>query len=405
MTQATLLLIHWPGTTSRHFGIESGTGQILTKDPLDYDAQGSYLVTVQVTDGADDGGAEDTSIDDTIEVTIRVSVTIDLSDWTAEDYETNTQYCASGTWTVDSNGRAKETRGQAPSILHGDFDAYGKRLTATVRPGNDDDFFGFVVGFNSGDSTNADANYLLIDWKKQSQSFDFGGDSTSSGGSAEVGLRLSRVTGVPDCDEFWQHANLDGTGESSGLGELQEADSKGSTRYSSQDYEFVIDFGSESIEVYLDGRLELDLDGEFSNGRFGAYAMLHNSAMFWDFSYTRWQLSLHHCSSGPTRQRHPLFQHIESRCGPHSHSRRPRRQHRQRDVAVGKLPESRTRDMDGHLRGQYSQLHSTAIRLREICFVPKSPTTTRRVQAGWPPAPLPPPRTSRGLSRSPQMRP
>ncbi len=269
-----------------HFGIESGTGQILTKDPLDYDAQGSYLVTVQVTDGADDGGAEDTSIDDTIEVTIRVSVTIDLSDWTAEDYETNTQYCASGTWTVDSNGRAKETRGQAPSILHGDFDAYGKRLTATVRPGNDDDFFGFVVGFNSGDSTNADANYLLIDWKQKPQSFDFGGDSTSSGGSAEVGLRLSRVTGIPDCDEFWQHANLDGTGESSGLGELQEADSKGSTRYSSQDYEFVIDFGSESIEVYLDGRLELDLDGEFSNGRFGAYAMLHNSAIFWDFSYT-----------------------------------------------------------------------------------------------------------------------
>ena len=80
--------------------------------------------------------------------------------------------------------------------------------------------------------------------------------------------------------------NLDGTGESSGLGELQEADSKGSTRYSSQDYEFVIDFGSESIEVYLDGRLELDLDGEFNNGNFGAYAMLHNSATFWDFSYT-----------------------------------------------------------------------------------------------------------------------
>ena len=274
------------GDDARHFGIESETGQILTKDPLDYDAQGSYLVTVQVTDGADDGGAEDTSIDDTLEVTIRVSVAVDLTDWTAEDYETNTQYCASGTWTVDSDGKAKETGGEAPSILYGDFDAYGKRLTGKVNPGSDDDFFGFVVGFNGGDSTNAYADYLLIDWKQKPQNFDFGGDSTSAGGSAERGLRLSRVTGIPDCDEFWQHANLDGTGESSGLRELQEADSKGSTRYSSQDYEFVIDFGSESIEVYLDGRLELDLDGEFSNGRFGAYAMLHNSAIFWDFSYT-----------------------------------------------------------------------------------------------------------------------
>ena len=286
LTPATLLLTHWPGNDAGHFGIESETGQILTKDPLDYDAQGSYLVTVQVTDGADDGGAEDTSIDDTIEVTIRVSVTIDLNDWTAEDYETNTQYCASGTWTVDSNGRAKETRGQAPSILNGDFDAYGKRLTATVHPGNDDDFFGFVVGFNSGDSTNADANYLLIDWKKSTQDFNFSGDSTSPGGEAEVGLRLSRVTGIPDCDEFWQHADLDGTPDASGVEELQKGASKGDSRYDRQNYEFVIDFGSGSIEVYLDGRLELDLDGEFSDGRFGTYAMLHNSATFWDFSYT-----------------------------------------------------------------------------------------------------------------------
>ena len=274
------------GDDARQFGIESETGQILTKDPLDYDAQGSYLVTVQVTDGADDGGAEDTSIDDTIEVTIRVSVTIDLNDWTAEDYETNTQYCASGTWAVDSNGRAKETRGQAPSILYGDFDAYGKRLTGKVNPGSDDDFVGFVVGFNGGDSTNADADYLLIDWKQKPQNFDFGGDSTSAGGSAERGLRLSWVTGIPDCDEFWQHANLDGTPVTSGLEEVQQADINGSTHYTRQNYEFVIDFGAESIEVYLGGRLELDFDGEFSNGRFGAYAMLHNSATFWDFSYT-----------------------------------------------------------------------------------------------------------------------
>ena len=274
------------GDDAGHFGFESGTGQILTKDPLDYDAQGSYLVTVQVTDGADDGGAEDTSIDDTIEVTIRVSVTIDLNDWTAEDYESDTPYCASGTWTVDSNGQARETGNQAPSILHGDFDAYGKRLTATMNPGRDNAFVGFVVGFNGGDSSNANADYLLIDWMYRNREFDFNGDSVSPGGWAARGLRLSRVTGIPDCDEFWQHANLDGTPDTSGLEELQQADTNGSTRYNRQNYEFAIDFGAESIEIYLDGSLELDFDGEFSNGRFGAYAMLHNSATFWDFSYT-----------------------------------------------------------------------------------------------------------------------
>ena len=274
------------GDDAGHFGIESGTGQILSKDPLDYDAQSSYLVTVQVTDGANDGGAEDTSIDDTIKVTIRVSVTIDLNDWTAEDYESDTPYCASGTWTVDSNGQARETGNQAPSILHGDFDAYGKRLTATMNPGRDNAFVGFVVGFNGGDSSNANADYLLIDWMYRNREFDFNGDSVSPGGWAARGLRLSQVTGIPDCDEFWQHANLDGTPDTSGLEELQQADTNGSTRYNRQNYEFAIDFGAESIEVYLDGSLELDFDGEFSNGRFGAYAMLHNSATFWDFSYT-----------------------------------------------------------------------------------------------------------------------
>ena len=270
------------GDDAGHFGIESGTGQILTKDPLDYDAQGSYLVTVQVTDGADDGGAEDTSIDDTLEVTIRVSVAVDLTDWTAEDYDSDTRYCASGGWTVGANGRAKETGGEAPSILYGDFDAYGKRLTATLDPGRDNDFVGFVVGFNDGDSTNANANYLLIDWMQVRQGWDFNGHE----GNAERGLRLSRVTGIPDCDEFWQHAELDSTQDTSGVEELQKGASKGDSGYVGQDYEFVIDFGSESIEVYLDGRLELDLDGEFNNGNFGAYAMLHNSATFWDFSYS-----------------------------------------------------------------------------------------------------------------------
>ena len=157
------------GDDAGHFAIGATTGQILTKAVLSYDSQSSYLITVQVSDGADDLGFADDTVDDSIEVSVMVSVAIDLTDWTAEDYDSDTQYCASGAWTVGADGKAKETGGQAPSILHGDFDAYGKRLTATVRPGNDDDFFGFVVGFNSGDSTNADANYLLIDWKKQSR--------------------------------------------------------------------------------------------------------------------------------------------------------------------------------------------------------------------------------------------
>ena len=185
------------GDDAAHFSIDASTGQILTNGALDYDTKGTYLVTVQVTDGADDVGQPDASIDDTIQVTIRVSVPVDLNDWTAEDYDSSTQYCASGSWTVDADGKAKETGGEAPSMLYGNFDAYGKRLTATVNPGSDDDFFGLVVGFKGGDSANADADYLLIDWKKLSQSFDFSGDSTSSGGDAEAGTATIAGDGHP----------------------------------------------------------------------------------------------------------------------------------------------------------------------------------------------------------------
>ena len=185
------------GDDAGHFAINAANGQILTKGTLEYATKGSYLVVVEVTDGTDVSGAPDTSNDDTIEVTIRVSVAVDLNDWTAEAYESNTQYCASGAWTVDSAGRAKETEGESPSVLYGDFDAAGKRLAATVNPGNDDDFIGFVVGFNGGDSTSASADYLLIDWKKQTQSFNFAGDSTSSGGGAARGSEALASHGHP----------------------------------------------------------------------------------------------------------------------------------------------------------------------------------------------------------------
>ena len=57
------------------FDIDSGTGQIKTKDPLDHETKENYSVTVSVTDGLDANGShENTPIaDDTIAVTINVT--------------------------------------------------------------------------------------------------------------------------------------------------------------------------------------------------------------------------------------------------------------------------------------------------------------------------------------------
>ena len=67
------------GVDAGSFDIDSSSGQIKTKGPLDHESpadSGSnnvYDVTVQVTDGKDAGGNADTSVDDTIGVTITVT--------------------------------------------------------------------------------------------------------------------------------------------------------------------------------------------------------------------------------------------------------------------------------------------------------------------------------------------
>ena len=60
------------GDDTDAFTIVAGSGQLRTKDPLDYEAKDSYSVTVNVHDGRDGAGASSTDIDDTQDVTITV---------------------------------------------------------------------------------------------------------------------------------------------------------------------------------------------------------------------------------------------------------------------------------------------------------------------------------------------
>ena len=120
-----------------------------------------------------------------------------------------------------------------------------------MNPGTQEYYFGFVVGFNAGDTTSASADYLLIDWLKTDFSNDFGGDSSSPGGLGKAGLA--------DLDELWQHKDLSGTSEGNGVQELARGDNLGTATFSNQDYEFTIDFGRYGLKVYVDGTLELDV--------------------------------------------------------------------------------------------------------------------------------------------------
>jgi hypothetical protein len=200
---------------------------------------------------------------------------IDLNSWTAESYPAVSGFGA-GVWSVAGDGSSvTQTVNGQPTFFYSDFTAFGTKTTGTLSvssAGGDDDYIGFALGFNPGDSLNSSASYLLIDWKRGSQSFNFGAPSASPGGLAAAGLAVSLVTGIPDADEFWQHANLDGTGAGSGLTELARAINLGSTGWNfNTDYEFSFDFGPNNLQVFVDDVLEFDIIGDFSNGRMAFY--------------------------------------------------------------------------------------------------------------------------------------
>jgi hypothetical protein len=183
-------------------------------------------------------------------------------------------------WTVTPTTASLNNNADA-TVLYSPSSALNKRILATLTPGTDDDVVGFVLGFEPGDAAiGSSADYLLIDWKGASQTFDFADgdffnfhhDQTTSG-NMPVGLALSRVTGSPTADEFWQHADLpeNATG---GVAELARGATLGSAAYnrSGGSHVFDITYTSSRITVRVDGVQQFDVMGSFPDGRFGLYS-------------------------------------------------------------------------------------------------------------------------------------
>ncbi len=159
---------------------------------------------------------------------------VDLSTWTAESYPAVSGFGA-GVWTVagDNLSVYQSVNGQ-PTLFYSDFLAFNTSFQGKIKveTTSDNDFIGFALGFQPGDTSNSSADYLLVDWKQGSQTFNFGSPSCTPGSFAPRGLAVSRVTGIPTADEFWGHTNFDSPACSdlnNGLQELQRGSTQGST--------------------------------------------------------------------------------------------------------------------------------------------------------------------------------
>ena len=177
---------------------------------------------------------------------------VDLSTWTQE---------GAGTWNVQpGNNSVIQTVNGNPTVFYGDFEAFGKELGGTIRVNTtgDDDFIGFVLGFNPGDLTAGSTDFLVVDWKQ--------GNQSSFGCAATSGLAISRATaGLGNNAGGWCHSG-------NGVTELARANTLGNVGWADlTEYTFSIEYTSSNVKVFVDNVLQLDVNGSFSNGRFGFY--------------------------------------------------------------------------------------------------------------------------------------
>ncbi|MEC8422192.1 MAG: hypothetical protein VX000_00370, partial [Myxococcota bacterium] len=131
----------------------------------------------------------------------------------------------------------------------------------TVNTTGDDDFIGFVLGYESGENASSSGDWLLFDWKQGDQ--DNGCSSGADGGGAS-GTRLSRVSGVVGGRDMWCHEGA--------VSELASGSRFGSTGWSDhQTYEVRFECNPTRLDIEIDGTLEFSETGTFDCGNFGFY--------------------------------------------------------------------------------------------------------------------------------------
>lgn len=198
---------------------------------------------------------------------------VDLSTWEPDLYTGPNQASGGGAnWVVqgpDNDSVLQTANGQPTTFFEAGSNAQGTSLAGqiTVESGGDDDFIGFVLGYQDDEINQAVSDFYLIDWK--------GGNQNLGGvfGNAPAGLAISHVT-APDGAAFWGHDNASaGT-----VDEIARATTLGATGWVvGTTYEFDLVFTPQVIQVFVDSVLELDVTAadfglaSFDDGAFGFY--------------------------------------------------------------------------------------------------------------------------------------
>ena len=160
---------------------------------------------------------------------------------------------ANGNWKVsDSGSHVTQTINGLPTYYVSNKNYMGTKIGGTFKVGEggnwDNDFVGFVFGYNSPDDC------LLFDWKQSVQ------------GDGLEGFTLSRIKddgdGITEVN-YGGNTGDDITVLASDYGDNGWEDNT--------EYEFSLEYTEDNIIISIDGNVIFDVDGVFADGKFGFY--------------------------------------------------------------------------------------------------------------------------------------
>jgi Thrombospondin C-terminal region/Alpha/beta hydrolase of unknown function (DUF1400) len=201
----------------------------------------------------------------------------DLRTWKQEGSPANGRWIVSPDGTfVDQKINGRPTFFVSPdnfinTTINGKFKVTGK---------DDNDFIGFVFGYQSPISANGDKandfNFLLFDWKKTQYH-----NGVPDRGNEGFGLAKVNGNFPTDDDEkasFWRHE------ESQEFDLLATDYGRGKGWRTNQEYDFTLLYQTDRIKIDIDGKTIFDVRGEFPEGRFGFYNYSQSNVRYSGFT-------------------------------------------------------------------------------------------------------------------------
>jgi cysteine-rich repeat protein len=189
------------------------------------------------------------------------------------DYGSNSSwtFAADNSWARQDNN----TDGPAIGLFGVDAMRGTYALELEVETINDDDFIGIVFGFNDGDPSNSNANYLLLDWKQADQ-------NVSGWGFGAKGLAVSHVQGIPTAGSFWSHSC---PSPGACVNELQRSAALGDTGWTDNSpHNFHVTYRADRLLVMVDGFVQFDISPSDFPGQFAGDVFPAGEIGFYSYS-------------------------------------------------------------------------------------------------------------------------